>query len=79
MTELSGVPSLKDIPPETATAFVAPAPVVPPVVFAEPSGWQSVFTEVPPLVPCPALTPTTMFLRFAVALYITAQPEFIAE
>ena len=43
------------------------------------SGWQSVFTEVPPLVPCPALTPTTMFLRFAVALYITAQPEFIAE
>ena len=79
VTLLSDAPSANVIPPETAVAFVAPAAVLPPVVFAEPSGWHSVFTLLPPDVPCPAFTPTTMPLRFSDALYITAHPEWIAE
>jgi hypothetical protein len=80
VTVLSLVPSLKFMPEETAVAFVLPAEVVPPVTLGVWSGWHQVLTLSPPLVPCPALTPITMFfLLEAVERYITALPVWIAE
>ena len=78
MTSASGVPSLKVMPLDTATASVAPAAVVPPVTFGVPSGWQRVFTLVPPFVPCPAFTATILSFLLLSAVYIIALPESIA-
>ena len=52
------------MPVETAIAVTEPAAVVPPVTFADPSGWHQVLTEAPPSVPWPAFTPTIMPFRF---------------
>ena len=80
VTLLSAVPSAKVMPPDTAAADVAPAPVVPPVTFGVPSGWHKVFTDEPPLVPWPALTQIVMFfLAPASERYRTAAPVLILE
>ena len=50
-TLASAVPSENVMPLDTATADVAPSPVVPPVTLGVPSGWHRVFTLEPPLVP----------------------------
>ena len=80
VTSASGVPSAKVMPADTATAVVAPAPVVPPVTLGVPSGWQRVLTDAPPLVPCPALTQMVFPLGCAAwERYSTAFPELILE
>ena len=60
VTRLSGVPSRKVMPEETAMDSTAPRWFVPPVTFGLPSGCESVLTRSPPLVPCPAFTQTTL-------------------